>query len=198
MVLNRRRSLPILEANVIICPGRTITELVANLPRFVDTSDITIGSALMQCTPPIWYRPVYYASRHLSFVEKNYSTMEREALGMVYNITKFRHYFLGRRFTFHVDHSTLLYLVNKQGLTGRLARWMLLLQEFDFQIHHRTGVQHAVADYLSRLESGEPTDSTYDDLLDVGLFSLTTTPTLDENEDEWIREMTHFLPTTYP
>ena len=95
---------------------------------------------------------MYYASHGLSATEKNYSTTEREALGMVYNITKFRHYLLGRRFTFHVDHSALPYLVNKQALTGRLSRWMLLLQEFDFQIHHRPGVQHAVADYLSRLE----------------------------------------------
>ena len=75
---------------------------------------------------------------------------------MVYSINKFRHYLLGRKFTFHVDHSTLLYLVNKHVLTGRLTRWMLLLQEFDFQFPHRPGVQHAVTDYLSRLESGEP------------------------------------------
>ena len=40
----------------------------------------------------------------------------------------------------NVDRSALLYLVNKQALTGRLARWMLLLQEFDFQIQHRLGV----------------------------------------------------------
>ena len=75
---------------------------------------------------------------------------------------------------------------------------MLLLQEFDFQIHHRPGVQHAVADYLSRLESGEPTDSMYDDLPDAGLFSLTMTPTPNENKDEWIKEMTHFLNTGLP
>ena len=73
---------------------------------------------------------------------------------------------------------------------------MLLLQEFDFQIQHRPGVQHAVADYLSRLESGEPAESTYDDLPDAGLFSLTTMP--DDNEDEWITEMTHFLSTGLP
>ena len=66
-----------------------------------------------------------------------------------------------------MDHSALLYLVNKQALTGRLARWMLLLQGFDFQIQHRPGVQHAIADYLSRLESGEPADTTYDDLPDA-------------------------------
>ena len=80
---------------------------------FVDASDVGIGSALMQCTPPTWYQPVYYASRRLSTAEKNYSTTEREALGMIYSINKFRHYLLGRKFTFHVDHSALLYLVNK-------------------------------------------------------------------------------------
>ena len=79
---------------------------------------------------------MYYASRRLSTVEKNYSTTKREALGMIYSINKFRHHLLGRKFTFHVDHSAPLYLVNKQALTGRLARWILLLQEFDFQIQH--------------------------------------------------------------
>ena len=53
--------------------------------------------------------------------------MEREALGMIYSINKFRHYLLGKKFTFHVGHAALLYLVSKQALTGKLARWMLLL-----------------------------------------------------------------------
>ena len=57
---------------------------------FVDASDIAIGSALMQLTEPAWYRPVYYASRKLSTAERNYSTTEREALGMIYNIRKFQ------------------------------------------------------------------------------------------------------------
>ena len=83
---------------------------------------------------------------------------------MIYSITKFQHYLLDRKFTFHVDHSALLYLVHKQTLTGCLARWMLLLQEFDFDIQHRLGVQHAVVDYLSLLESREPTEQEYDDL----------------------------------
>ena len=29
---------------------------------FVDASNMTIGSALMQLTEPNWYRPVYYIS----------------------------------------------------------------------------------------------------------------------------------------
>ena len=94
---------------------------------FVDASYVAIGSALMQLSKPSWYRPVYYASRKLSTAERNYSTTEREALGMIYSINKFQHYLLGKKFTFHVDHSTLLYLVSKQELTGKLARWTLLL-----------------------------------------------------------------------
>ena len=73
---------------------------------------------------------------------------------------------------------------------------MLLLQEFDFHIQHRPGVQHAVGDYLSSLESGEPAEPTYDDFPDAGLFSVTTLP--DDKEDEWITEITHFLSTGLP
>ena len=79
---------------------------------YVDASDIAIGSALMQHMAANWYRPIYYSSRKLSTVERNYSTTEREALGLIYNINKFHHYLLGKKFTFHVDHATLLYLVS--------------------------------------------------------------------------------------
>ena len=56
---------------------------------------------------------------------------------MINNINMFRHYLLGKKFTFHVDHTTLLYVVSKQVLKGKLAWWMLLLQEFDVDIQHR-------------------------------------------------------------
>ena len=74
---------------------------------FVDASDVAIGGALMQHTAHNWYRPVYYLSRKLSAKERNYSTTEREALGMVYSINKFRHYLLGKMCTFDVDHAAL-------------------------------------------------------------------------------------------
>ena len=93
---------------------------------------------------------------------------------MVYNINKFRHYLVGKKCTFHVDHSAVLYLVSKQELTGKLARWTLLLQEFEFDILHRQGVQNAIADYLSRLESGEEGTRVKDDFPDAQLFRVET------------------------
>ena len=94
----------------------------------------------MQLYEENWYRPVYYVSRRLSKVDPNYSTMGQEAVGMIYKVNKFRHYLLGKKFTFHVDHSALLYLVSKASLIGKLAKWTLLVQEFEFNIVH--GQEH--------------------------------------------------------
>ena len=169
---------------------------------FVDGSNIAIGSALMQLSEPNWYRPVYYASRKLLAAERNYSKTEREALGMIYSVNKFRHYLLGKKFTsFHVDHSALLYLVSKQELTGKLARWTLLLQEFEFDILHRLGVQHAVADCLSRLESGEEGTGVRDDFPDGQLIQVEAVRVHEINEeieDAWILEVTIFLTIGLP
>jgi hypothetical protein len=54
-----------------------------------------------------------YASKLLNSVEKNYTTIERETLTMVYALHKFKRYLLGNRFVFYVDHMALVYLVNK-------------------------------------------------------------------------------------
>jgi hypothetical protein len=44
---------------------------------------------------------------------KNYNTIECEALAMLFAVHKFRHYFIGNKFAFYVDHTALVYLVNK-------------------------------------------------------------------------------------
>jgi len=49
-------------------------------------------------------QPVVYASKLLNNVEQNYSTTEREALAMVFALYKFRHYLLGNKYVFYVNH----------------------------------------------------------------------------------------------
>ena len=170
-------------------------DLVKPFHVFVDASNIAIGSALMQFTEPNWYRPVYYASRKLSTAERNYSTTEREAVGMIYNINKFQHYLLGRKFTFRVDHAALLYLVEKHALKGKLARWMLLPQEFDFVIQHWLGTQHVVADFLSGIDNGETVRKDDDDFPNADILRIATMATRTEETfpNRWLMEMTYFL-----
>ena len=106
---------------------------------FVDASDSAVGAVLLQEKVLKWFRPVYYASRMLRPAEKNYTVTEREALGMIFALDKLRHYLLGNKVVFHVDPQALVFLVKKPKLEGRLARWMLLLQEFDYTVVHTPG-----------------------------------------------------------
>ena len=117
---------------------------------------------------------------------------------MIYNINKFWHYLLGKKFTFHVDHATLL---SKQAVRGTLALWMLLLQEFDFDIQHRPGTQHAVEDYLSRIENGADAVDADDDFPNGAILHIKEND--PENhcappEDKWLTDMSEFLSTGLP
>jgi hypothetical protein len=139
---------------------------------YVDASNVAIGSILSQKDDSQHDHPIYFADRQLNTTEKNYSVTEQEALGMIFSVQKFRHYLLGYNFIFYVDHDALKYMINKPQLSGRVARWVLLLQEFNFTIQVRPRKHYANADRLSRIsdELGfEPID---DEFPDAQLFNV--------------------------
>nr|GEY85245.1 reverse transcriptase domain-containing protein [Tanacetum cinerariifolium] len=53
----------------------------------------------------------------------------------------------------HTDHSALKYLFAKKDAKERLLQWVLLLQEFDFDVLDTKGAENLAADHLSRLEN---------------------------------------------
>ena len=116
---------------------------------FVDASSTGIGFTLAQVQNDKEL-VIAYNGRGLNHAEKNYSTTEREALALVEGIKKFQPYLFGRKFTVVTDHSSLRWLMNIKDATGRLARWSLLLQQYDFEIVYRPGKEHGNADSLSR------------------------------------------------
>ncbi len=63
---------------------------------------------------------------------------------MVYVLHKFRHFLLGNKFVFYVDHMALVYLVNKPQVSGRITRWLLLFLEYEFTIVYKLGKTHVV------------------------------------------------------
>jgi len=76
-------------------------------------------------------------------------------LAVVYAFEKFRAYLLGTKVIVHTDHAALRYLMANNDAKQRLIRWVLLLQEFDFEVKDRRGCENQVADHLSRLEGKE-------------------------------------------
>ena len=116
---------------------------------FVDASSTGIGFTLAQEQNGNEV-VIAYNGRGLNHAEQNYSTTEREALALIEGIKKFQPYLHNHKFTVVTDHSSLQWLMNIKDATGRLARWSLLLQQYDFNIIHRPGKHHGNADGLSR------------------------------------------------
>ncbi|XP_055824793.1 uncharacterized protein LOC129893304 [Solanum dulcamara] len=77
---------------------------------------------------------IYYARKTLNTGQKNYIVTEKELLAVVYAFEKFRAYLLGTKVIVHTDHAALQYLITKNDATPRLIRWVLLLQQFDFDV----------------------------------------------------------------
>ncbi|XP_015169461.1 uncharacterized protein [Solanum tuberosum] len=85
--------------------------------------------------------------------EMSLCVTEQELLAVVYAFEKIREYLLGTKVVVHTDHATLRYLMVEKDAKPRLIRWVLLLQEFDFEVKYRKGCENQVADHLSRLEA---------------------------------------------
>ncbi|XP_059301873.1 uncharacterized protein LOC132053786 [Lycium ferocissimum] len=95
----------------------------------------------------------------LNGAQMNYTITDQELLAIVFAFKKFRAYLLGTHVIVHTDHAALRYLMTKKDAKPRLIRWVLLLQEFDFEVKDRKGCENQVADHLSRLEEGgRPSD----------------------------------------
>ena len=120
-----------------------------------DASFVGVEATVLQPGPDDSLLPVAYASRILTSAEQNYSQIERESLAIVFGVTKFRQYLLGRHLTLLTDHRPLITLMGEhkpvpQLASARIKRWSLLLAAYNYTIEFIPGKQNVYADLLSR------------------------------------------------
>lgn len=78
-------------------------------------------------------------SRSLNDAEKQYPAWKGELLAAVFGIRAFRPYLISRPFQLLTDHRALLWMLTQKAPTGQLARWILSVSEYQFDLVHRAG-----------------------------------------------------------
>jgi len=71
-------------------------------------------------------------------------------LAIVWAIPKLKPYLEGYHFKVLTDHMALKWLNSIESPSGRIARWALELEQYEFEIAYRKGQLNVVADALSR------------------------------------------------
>ncbi|CAB3248119.1 unnamed protein product [Arctia plantaginis] len=140
-----------LKKSLINRPILAIFNQNAELELHTDASKVGVGSMLLQRVQGSNdLKPVAYYSRQTSPEEKIFHSYELETLAVICSLKKFRVYLLGKTFKIVTDCSALRSTFQKRDLIPRIARWWLLLQEFDCSIEYRAGAKMAHVDALSR------------------------------------------------
>ena len=116
-----------------------------------DASGYGLGGVLLQEESYSKWRPIAFTSRKLTESERKFTVTERECLAVVHGLRKWRPYLHGEKgVTIVTDHCSLKWLMSLRDLRGRLARWMVEVQDFDFTVQYAPGSALVVPDTLSR------------------------------------------------
>src|SRR5664279_1626082 len=115
----------------------------------VDASNIATGGHLFQLIDGIEH-PICFYSKKLDVHQQNYSTVEKEALGLVLAVRAFSVYFGSSPVTVYTDHNPLVFLHKMCNHNQKLLRWSIELQQYNLNIVHRSGKDNLIPDILSR------------------------------------------------
>ena len=113
-------------------------------------------------------------------------------LAIVYAFDKFRVYHMGQKIIMYFDHAALKYLLSKKDAKPRLLRWILMLQEFDWEMRDKKGSENLITDHLSGLDQEELNKN--DDGVSINeSFHGEHLLTLASKELPWLTDFANYL-----
>lgn len=76
-------------------------------------------------------RAIYYLSKKVTDYETRYSALERTCCALAWSAHRLRHYMLNFTTMLIARMDPLKYILEKPSLTGKIARWQMILAEFN-------------------------------------------------------------------
>jgi len=154
----------ICEAPMLIYPDNTKQYRVCT-----DASSKGLGWVISQIDDTGRDRPILFGGRSLHSAEVNYGITDLEALAFVECVRQNHALLAYNHFLLFTDHISLKWLRDIRHRKGRLYRYSLLLQPYQYTVHHKPGRLNVNADVISRLENlpvtpEDPLDDIYDEI----------------------------------
>ena len=144
------------------------SEPVLKMPRqelpfimYSDASHRALGVVLCQIDPDDGKEhPCAYGSRKFNDAELRYSTPCKELLAIIYGLCLWYHYIVGNPVRIYSDCRAWTFLKVQTGISGKISRLALLVQEYDMTVSFVQGAKNKAADGLSRAwdTEAEPCD----------------------------------------
>eukprot|EP00731_Ephydatia_muelleri_P007450 Em0003g1698a len=172
----------------LLCTDTILVHFNPTLPIGIscDASEVGLGAVLFH-----WYsdgseRPIANSSKTLTKTQRGYSQIQKEALAIIFALSKFHQFLYGRTFILITDHKPLIALFGPTKATpalaaNRLARWALMLSQYQYCIEYRKTSDHGNADALSRLPvgpdanfDGEESEADVDTVCSIKTISLSS------------------------
>ncbi|XP_074300119.1 uncharacterized protein LOC141631334 [Silene latifolia] len=127
------------------------------LVLYISAQERSLGAMCAQEIEDRKERALYYLIRTLVGAELNYSAIEKICLALVFDIQKLRHYM--QAYTIHVISKVdpIKYILSRPVLSGRLAKWAVLLKQYDLVFVSQKAVKgQVIADFFA--DHPVPTD----------------------------------------
>eukprot|EP00731_Ephydatia_muelleri_P030921 Em0022g435a len=175
----------------LLCTDTILVHFNPTLPIGIscDASEVGLGAVLFHRYSDGSERPIANASKTLTNTQRGYSQIQKEALAIIFALSKFHQFLYGRTFILITDHKPLIALFGPTKATpalaaNRLARWALMLSQYQYCIEYRKTSDHGNADALSRLPvgpdanfDGEESEADVDTVCSIKTISLQLNPT---------------------
>lgn len=157
---------------------------------YLAAADTTISMVLVQSDDDDIEHVIYYLSRNLLDMETQYAYVEKLALAVVCAIQSFHYYILLCTTTLVSDCNPMTYILSRQLLGGKYSKWIVILQELDFEFTTAKSKKSLVfAELLCSLPSSSTPSHSEDHIPDETLFIISTL-------DHWYGDIIVYLQTS--
>ncbi|MCO5587054.1 hypothetical protein L7F22_040999 [Adiantum nelumboides] len=94
-------------------------------------------------------RPIYFVSRVMTPLEKDYTVIEQMVMALMFAVGRFRSYLLPKKFVILPVDDTFPLVLQHMDVSARISIWLVRLQEFEYTVQVESSTRASLAGMLT-------------------------------------------------